>query len=83
MYWKAIQDSVFDGTIKLLRRHRVDTSQFEQTSQQIVNNGLMMTADNMTNTYNQQNAQFGGGFAAQGNAFGGNITNQQPPKPGA
>ncbi|GAB1544194.1 hypothetical protein NUACC21_68700 [Scytonema sp. NUACC21] len=58
MYWKAIQDAIFNGTIKVLKRHGVDTSQFEETAAGIVNSGVIITAGTITNS------QIAGGAAS-------------------
>ncbi|NEP57276.1 MAG: FHA domain-containing protein [Symploca sp. SIO2G7] len=78
MYWQAIQDSIFTNTVRLLKDYNIDISEIEQTFQQVVNNSVVMNADTVTNpTYNMQNSQFGGGFAATGNVYGGSVNNQK------
>ncbi|MCU0567412.1 MAG: hypothetical protein MUF49_12535 [Oculatellaceae cyanobacterium Prado106] len=48
MYWKAIEQATFSGVIKLLKRHHVDTSQFEQVANTIVNTGIMVSGGNFS-----------------------------------
>ena len=50
MYWKAIQESIFKGTRRLLKRKGVDTTDFESSVSGIVNNGVMLNANNITNS---------------------------------
>ncbi len=48
MYWKSIQQAVLDGIVKLLKQYEVDTSQFEQVANNIVNNGVMVSGGNFS-----------------------------------
>jgi len=47
MYWKAIQDAIFSGTIKCLKDGGVDTTNLEGISTQIVNNAITVSAGNI------------------------------------
>ena len=48
MYWKAIQNGIFSGAIKLLKDKGVDTSTLEGVSSQIINNSVTVSAGNIT-----------------------------------
>ncbi|MEM9218279.1 MAG: FHA domain-containing protein [Cyanobacteria bacterium P01_F01_bin.150] len=50
MYWKAIQEAIFRGTIELLKENGVNTAQFEQDAASIVNYGVMVTASTISNS---------------------------------
>ncbi|NEQ96801.1 MAG: hypothetical protein F6K30_08770 [Cyanothece sp. SIO2G6] len=50
MYWKAIQEAIFRGTVELLKENGVDTAQFEQDAASIVNYGVMVTASTISNS---------------------------------
>lgn len=43
MYWRAIQQALFAGIISVLKKHNVDTSQFEKSAASIINYGVMVT----------------------------------------
>ncbi len=77
MYWKAIQDSIFTSTVKLLRNYNVDTSQLELIFQQIVNNGVVVNANNLSGSVNQiQNTGVVGGVAMGGGTISNVTANQ-------
>ncbi|MDE5078060.1 MAG: hypothetical protein O4751_07190 [Trichodesmium sp. St2_bin6] len=59
LYWKTIQTTIFHSTIKTLKEKGVDTLEFENF-QQIINNGLMIDANTITN-----NGQMFGGVDTQ------------------
>lgn len=45
MYWKSLEDAILSGIISLLKHYHVDTSQLEQTTRTIINNGVMITGN--------------------------------------
>ncbi|NEQ37953.1 MAG: FHA domain-containing protein [Okeania sp. SIO3I5] len=47
-FWKTIQTTIFNSTIKTLKNLGVDTSEFE-FFKQVINNGIMIDANNITN----------------------------------
>ncbi|NEP90007.1 MAG: hypothetical protein F6K18_26055 [Okeania sp. SIO2C2] len=49
LYWKTIQTSIFNSTIKTLKDWGVDTSEFE-FFKQVINNGITIDANNITNS---------------------------------
>ena len=59
LYWKTIQTTIFNSTIKTLQSEGVDTSEFE-IFKQVINNGLMIDANTITN-----NGQMVGGMNMQ------------------
>ncbi|NER21446.1 MAG: FHA domain-containing protein [Symploca sp. SIO1C2] len=77
MYWQAIQDSIFRNTVKLLRSNNIDTSQLEQILQQIVNNGVIVNANNLSGNVNQiQNSGVVGGVSMGGGTISNVNANQ-------
>lgn len=48
LYWKAIQDAIFSGAIKLLKEYDVDTTALEGISTQIISNSVTVSAGNIT-----------------------------------
>lgn len=48
MYWKAIQDAIFAGTIKLLKENNIDTQRLEGILAEIVNNSVTVNAGDIT-----------------------------------
>ena len=59
LYWKTIQTTIFNSTIKTLQSEKVDISEFE-IFKQVINNGLMIDANTITN-----NGQMVGGMNMQ------------------
>jgi hypothetical protein len=50
IYWKSLQNIIFKSTIRLLKEQGVDVSEFEEAVMNIVNNGTMVTAGNISNS---------------------------------
>ena len=48
MYWKSIEQAILDGTIRILKHHGVNTSQFEQVATTITNTGIMVSGGNFS-----------------------------------
>jgi hypothetical protein len=47
MYWRAIQQSLFKGITTVLKENNLDTSQFENSVQAIINHGVMVTGGHL------------------------------------
>lgn len=48
MYWKSIDQAVLASMIEILKRHGVDTSQFQEMATNIINQGVMVSGGNFT-----------------------------------
>lgn len=48
LYWKALDEAVFTGVVDLLKEKGVDASQFEEATNVITNNGIMMNGGEFT-----------------------------------
>lgn len=48
MYWKSINQAVLTSMIEVLKRHEVDTSQFQEMATNIINQGVMVSGGNFT-----------------------------------
>jgi hypothetical protein len=47
MYWRAIQQAIFKGVLDVLKKHDLNTSQFETSIRAITNYGVMVTGGSL------------------------------------
>jgi hypothetical protein len=48
MYWQTLDRAIINGMLSLLKQKGVDTSMFEETTQRIVNHGVLMNGGEFT-----------------------------------